>query len=62
VPDTTLRVEEGNKQNLLLLAPGVSLGDLAAGLNALGVTPQDLIAVLQAVRAAGALEAELEIM
>ena len=62
VPDTTLRVEEGNKQNLMLLAPGVSLGDLAAGLNALGVTPQDLIAVLQAVRAAGALEADLEIM
>jgi flagellar P-ring protein precursor FlgI len=62
VPDTTLAVTEGPKQNLVLLQPGVSLGDLVSGLNALGVTPQDLIAILQAVRAAGALEAELEIM
>jgi flagellar P-ring protein precursor FlgI len=35
---------------------------LVAGLNALGVTPQDLIAILQAVKAAGALEADLELM
>ena len=62
VPDTTLKVEEGAKQNLLLLRPGVSLGDLVAGLNALGVTPQDLIAILQAIQTAGALEAELELM
>jgi flagellar P-ring protein precursor FlgI len=62
VPDSTLRVEEGAKQNLVLLRPGVSLGELVAGLNALGVTPQDLIAILQAIRAAGALEAELELM
>lgn len=62
VPDTALAVNEGPKQNLVLFQPGVSLGDLVAGLNALGVTPQDLIAILQAVRAAGALEAELEIM
>jgi flagellar P-ring protein precursor FlgI len=32
------------------------------GLNALGVTPQDLIAILQAIQAAGALEADLELM
>jgi flagellar P-ring protein precursor FlgI len=62
VPDTTLHVEEGNKQNLVVLRTGVSLGELVAGLNALGVTPQDLIAILQAIRAAGALSAELELM
>jgi flagellar P-ring protein precursor FlgI len=62
VPDSTVKVEEGAKQNLLLLRPGVSLGQLVAGLNALGVTPQDLIAILQAVKAAGALEADLELM
>jgi flagellar P-ring protein precursor FlgI len=62
VPDSTVKVEEGPKQNLLLLRPGVSLGQLVAGLNALGVTPQDLIAILQAVKAAGALEADLELM
>ena len=62
VPDTSLHVEEGSKQNLVLLQPGVSLGELVSGLNALGVTPQDLIAILQAVASAGALHAELEIM
>jgi flagellar P-ring protein precursor FlgI len=62
VPDSTLKVEEGAKQNLLLLRPGVSLGELVAALNALGVTPQDLIAILQAIQAASALEAELELM
>jgi flagellar P-ring protein precursor FlgI len=62
VPDSTLKVEEGAKQNLVVLRAGVSLGDLVAALNALGVTPQDLIAILQAVKAAGALEAELELM
>ena len=46
----------------VLLRPGVSLGDLVGGLNALGVTPQDLIAILQAIQTAGALQAELEIM
>jgi len=40
----------------------VDLGDLVSGLNALGVTPQDLIAILQAIQTAGALSAELEIM
>ncbi len=62
VPDSTIKVEEGQKRNLVLLRPGVNLGDLVSGLNALGVTPQDLIAILQAVQTAGALQAELEIM
>ncbi len=62
VPETDLRVEEGKTHNLAVLRPGVNLGDLVAGLNALGVTPQDLIAILQAIKSAGALEAALEIM
>ncbi len=62
VPDTTLSVQEGAKQNLVLLKPGANLGQLVTALNALGVTPQDLIAVLQAVQASGALQGELEIM
>jgi flagellar P-ring protein precursor FlgI len=62
VPDTALQVQEGAKQNLMVLQSGVSLGELVAGLNALGVTPQDLIAILQAIQTAGALQAELEIM
>jgi flagellar P-ring protein precursor FlgI len=62
IPDTALHVEEGAKQNLIILQPGVNLGELVAGLNALGVTPQDLIAILQAIRAAGALQADMELM
>ena len=62
VPDTDLRIEEGAKQNLSVLNAGVSLGQLVGALNALGVTPQDLIAILQAIRTAGALQADLEVM
>jgi flagellar P-ring protein precursor FlgI len=62
VPDSTLVVEEGQAERLTVLETGVSLGDLVGGLNALGVTPQDLIAVLQAIKTAGALDADLEMM
>lgn len=62
VPQTDIKVTEGRPQNLYLLRPGVSLGELVGALNALGVTPQDLIAILQAIKSAGALEAELEMM
>jgi flagellar P-ring protein precursor FlgI len=62
VPDTALSVEEGEPRSLSVLDPGVQLGELVAALNALGVTPQDLIAILEAIRAAGALQAEIEIM
>jgi len=62
VPDSDIAVKEGQKHHLTVLHPGVNLGQLVSGLNALGVTPQDLIAVLEAIKAAGALDAELEIM
>jgi len=62
VPESTIDVQEGDKRNLAVLRPAVTLGQLVAGLNALGVTPQDLIAILEALRTAGALEAELEVM
>ena len=62
VPDSTINVEQGKEQRLALLRGAVSLGQLVGGLNALGVTPQDLIAVLQAIKSAGALDAELELM
>ena len=44
------------------LVESVSIGDLVRGLNAMGVTPRDLIAILQAIEAAGALTGELELM
>jgi flagellar P-ring protein precursor FlgI len=62
IPDTTLSVEEGARQSLVVLQSGVNLGQLVTALNALGVTPQDLIAILQAIRAAGALQADVELM
>jgi flagellar P-ring protein precursor FlgI len=62
VPDSTINVEEGKAQHLAVLRSGVNLGQLVGGLNALGITPQDLIAVLQAIKASGALDAELEVM
>jgi flagellar P-ring protein FlgI len=50
------------KGSLVQLGPNATLQDLVAALNALGVTPSDLISVLQALKAAGSLEAELEII
>jgi flagellar P-ring protein FlgI len=61
VPRTGIQVEEGNAP-LFLMEGGVSIGELIKALNALGVSPRDLIAIFQALKAAGALQAELEIM
>ncbi|MFN8943839.1 MAG: flagellar basal body P-ring protein FlgI, partial [Pseudobdellovibrionaceae bacterium] len=44
------------------LIEGVSVGDLVQSLNKLGVTPKDLIAILQSIKAAGALHGELDVL
>jgi flagellar P-ring protein precursor FlgI len=62
VPDSQIVASEGAKHSLAVLPPGVTLGQLVNGLNLLGVTPQDLIAVLEAIKTSGALQADLEIM
>ncbi len=59
--DRELIVEEGTNP-LFLVKSGVSIGEVVRALNALGVTPRDLIAIFQALKAAGALQAELEII
>jgi flagellar P-ring protein FlgI len=46
----------------MLLDPGVSLGEVVDALNAIGATPRELIAILQSLKAAGALQARLEII
>ena len=61
VPETEIAVEEGNNR-LILMNAGATLGEVVRALNALGVTPRDLIAILQAIKAAGALQAQLEII
>lgn len=61
VPRTKIGVQEDGKQ-LAIVKEGVSLQQLVDGLNALGLSPRDLIAILQAIKAAGAIQAEIEVM
>ncbi len=60
VPRTNIYVKE-QKASLVPVA-GVTLGQVVRALNTLGVTPRDLISILQALKASGALRAELEII
>ena len=62
VPQTDISVEEEKGRQFLTLKTGVSLATLVQGLNALGVTPRDMISILQTIKAAGALQAEIEVM
>jgi flagellar P-ring protein FlgI len=61
VPRSRVGVEEEGKK-LALVKDGVSLQQLVDGLNALGIGPRDMIAILQAVKAAGAIQADIEVM
>ncbi len=61
VPRTQIEIDEEN-QKLTVVDGGVTLQDLVNGLNALGLSPRDLITILQSVKAAGALQADLEVM
>lgn len=61
VPRTDIAVDEEGR-NLAVLSDGISLQDLVDGLNALGIGPRDMISILQAIKAAGALQAEIEVM
>lgn len=61
VPKSDVAVKE-EKAQLAVVPEGASIGDVVQGLNSLGVTPRDLISILQAIRQAGALMADLEIM
>jgi flagellar P-ring protein precursor FlgI len=60
VPKEQVKVEE--KKGFLMQVQGTTIGELIKALNALGVTPRDLVAILQAVKAAGSLKAELVLM
>ncbi len=60
VPRTNISVTEQNAA--LVKISGVNLGEVIRALNTLGVTPRDLISILQALKASGSLKAELEII
>jgi flagellar P-ring protein precursor FlgI len=61
-PQSTVSVEEEKGKKLIMLKDGVSLSTLVNGLNALGVSPRDMISILQAIKADGALQADIEVM
>ena len=60
VPKTEVSAKE--QKASLIQVSGVTLGEIVRGLNSLGVTPRDMISILQALKASGALRAELEII
>jgi flagellar P-ring protein precursor FlgI len=62
VPQSQVSVDEERGRQLITLKSGASLSSLVSGLNALGVTPRDMISILQAIKAAGALQADIEVM
>lgn len=62
VPRTGVRVDTGDGNKLAIVRDTVTLKDLVDGLNALGIGPRDLIAILQAIKASGALQADIEVM
>jgi flagellar P-ring protein precursor FlgI len=50
------------KKRMILLPQGVTIQDVVRGLNAIGASPRDLITILQTIKAAGALQADLKII
>lgn len=62
VPQSNVAVEEELGREMRIVNGGASLSTLVNGLNALGVSPRDMISILQAIRAAGALQADIEVM
>lgn len=62
VPQSDVSVDEETGRQFVTLREGASLSSLVSGLNALGVTPRDMISILQTIKAAGALQADIEVM
>jgi len=62
VPRTTVDVDEGAEKKVGVFNAGVNLQDMVQSLNALGIGPRDMITILQSIKAAGALQADLEII
>ncbi|HET9019393.1 MAG TPA: flagellar basal body P-ring protein FlgI [Acetobacteraceae bacterium] len=61
VPRTDIQVKDGAGNRMGIVRQTATLRDLVASLNALGVGPRDMISILQSIKAAGALQAELEV-
>ena len=61
VPRTNIQIDDQHDKRLGVLSGNVTLRDLVAGLNSLGVGPRDMITILQSIKAAGALQADLQV-
>jgi flagellar P-ring protein precursor FlgI len=62
VPRTSIQIDDSKGNKMAVLQEGVSLQSMVDGLNALGVGPRDIISILQAIKAAGALQADIEVI
>jgi flagellar P-ring protein precursor FlgI len=62
VDRTNIDIDEGSGTKLAMVPSGVSLQELVNALNALGVGPRDMISILQTIKAAGAMQAEIEVL
>jgi len=62
VPRTSIQIDDSKGNKMAVLNPGVSLQSVVDGLNALGVGPRDIISILQAIKAAGALQADIQVI
>ena len=60
-PETQVNVAE-EKKNLIVVSQGVTIQEVVKALNAIGVSPRDLITIMQTIKAAGALQADLKII
>ena len=62
VPRTNIQIDDSKGNKMTVLHDGVSLQHVVDGLNALGVGPRDVISILQAIKAAGALQADIQVI
>jgi flagellar P-ring protein precursor FlgI len=62
VPRTSIQIDDSKGNRMAVMHQGVSLQSLVDGLNALGVGPRDIISILQAIKAAGALQADIRVI
>jgi len=59
VPRTDIQIDDAGDRRVALIEENLTLADLVDGLNALGVSPREMIDILKSIKAAGALHAEL---
>ncbi|HEB79585.1 MAG TPA: flagellar basal body P-ring protein FlgI [Rhodospirillales bacterium] len=62
VDRTDITIDQDGDKRLTVVSSGVTLQDLVNGLNALGIGPRDMITILQAVKASGAMQADIEVL